>query len=171
VTQDGDRVMRRAQAAVVGAMLGLPLMVAPAASQEDNAQNEANNPLTPKITINLQDYYIPSFKGLPGRDANQFLVRGLIPHNIGGYTQIFRFTLPIANSPTFPTGSDTGLGDLTLIDLFPIPGKPVTYAVGPILVAPTVSTDALDSERWQTSVAGVAIAPQTSGFLGGLVSY
>ncbi|HEV2566556.1 MAG TPA: hypothetical protein VGU19_15900 [Microvirga sp.] len=163
--------MKHLGRATVLLALGLALASTGAQAQESSDQNEANNPLTPKITINVQDYYIPSFKGLPGRDANQFLLRGLIPHNIGGYPQLFRFTLPIANSPTFPDGSDTGLGDLTLIDLFPIPGKPVTYAVGPVLVAPTASTDALGSGRWQAGVAGVAIAPQSWGLVGGLVTY
>ena len=162
--------MRHMRAAALGAMLGLPLG-APAMGQEANTQNEANNPLTPKITINLQDYYIPSFKGLPGRDANQFLLRGLIPLNLFNTPQLLRFTLPIANSPTFPTGSDTGFGDLTLIDLVLIPGKPVSFGVGPLLVAPTASSDALGAGRWQAGAAAVAIAPQHWGLLGGLVTY
>jgi hypothetical protein len=162
--------MRHPATAAFGWALGL-MPGLPAAAQEGNAQNEANNPLTPKITINLQDYYIPSFKGLPGRDANQFLLRGLIPLNLFDTPQLLRFTLPVANAPTFPSGSDTGLGDLTLIDLFLIPGKPVSFGIGPVLVAPTASTDALGSGRWQTGAAAVAIAPQSWGLLGGLVIY
>jgi hypothetical protein len=34
-----------------------------------NATNEANNPLTAKITVNLQDYYTPSFYGPLNSDA------------------------------------------------------------------------------------------------------
>jgi hypothetical protein len=71
--------------------------------------NEANNPLTPKITINLQDYYIPNFIDTPGSpEANQFLLRGLIPSDIGGLPQLFRFTLPMTTSPDVPTGYVTG---------------------------------------------------------------
>ena len=146
--------------------------VEPAAGQGTDAVNEANNPLTPKITINLQDYYVPSLFGTPGRQANQFLFRGVIPMKIGDVGQLFRFTLPVATSPTFPNGTDTGFGDLTLIDLFPFRGLgKVTFAVGPVLTAPTASTDALGAGRWQGGAAGVVVAPQSWGILAGLLIY
>lgn len=88
------------------------------------------------------------------RQANQFLLRGLIPSNAFGIPQLIRFTLPIATAPTFPSGSDTGLGDL-----------------GPLLVAPTASSRALGSGKWQASAAGVAVAPQKWGLLGVLTTY
>ncbi len=137
---------------------------------QDAAANEANNPLTPKVTINLQDYYTPSFYGLPKTDANSFLLRGIIPMKLGGLPQLFRFTLPVSTVPTFD-GHRSGVGDLTLMDLFVIPGKPITFAVGPLLVAPTASDDATGSGRWQAGAAGVAIAPQSWGLLGGIVTY
>ncbi len=133
--------------------------------------NAANNPLTPSITLNLQDYYVPSFKGLPDRQANQFLLRGLIPAKLFDVPQLIRFTLPVANSPTFPYGSDTGLGDLTLIDLSLIPMKGFAIGLGPLLVAPTASTKALGAGKWQAGGAAVVIAPQSWGLLGGLVTY
>ena len=66
-------------------MMGVAVVaMSPAGSQAESVSgetaNEANNPLTPKITINLQDYYIPSIKGFPERDSNQFLLRGVMPH-------------------------------------------------------------------------------------------
>ena len=143
----------------------------PEAGASDNTQNEANNPLTPKITINFQDYYIPSFNGLDGKDANQFLLRGLIPLKLFGASQLLRFTLPIAHAPTFPTGGAAGVGDLTLMDLFMFPGKPVSFGLGPILVAPTASDDALGTGRWQIGAAGIAVAPQSWGLVGALVTY
>lgn len=141
------------------------------AANAEDGQNDANNPLTPKITFNLQDYYIPSMYGAPGFDANQFLLRGLIPSDIGGAPQLFRFTLPIATAPTFPEGSTTGLGDLTLMDLFMFPGKKVSFGVGPMLVAPTASSDWLGAGKWQVGAAGVAVAPQSWGLLGALATY
>jgi hypothetical protein len=39
----------------------------PAAADDVNA---ANNPLTPKITVNLHDYFLPSLNGLGNRQAN-----------------------------------------------------------------------------------------------------
>jgi hypothetical protein len=85
-----------------GALLGQTVS---AAAQEHQDVNEANNPLTPKITINLQDYYVPSFTDTPGHpESNQFLLRGLVPSDLGGVPQLFRFTLPVATSPDVPSG-------------------------------------------------------------------
>lgn len=147
---------------------------APAAAQEAHESvNEANNPLTPKITINLQNYYIPDFIDTPGDPhANQFLLRGLIPSDMFGLPQLLRFTLPIATSPDVPDGYVTGLGDLTLIDLFVLPKVgDVTFAVGPVLVIPTATDEQLGSGKWQVGAAGVVVAPQDWGLLGGLVTY
>jgi hypothetical protein len=147
------------------------LLLTGSSSAQENSQNEANNPLTPKITLNLQDYYDPSLWGVPGRDANQFLLRGLIPSDLFGAPQLMRFTMPIATAPTFPSGSATGSGDLTLQDIFLFPGKPVSFGVGPILVLPTADPGALGAGKWQAGALGLAIAPQPWGLIGGLATY
>ena len=48
-----------------------PRLAEHAAAQDNDKLNEANNPLTQKITLNLHDYYVPSLYGVPGHDANQ----------------------------------------------------------------------------------------------------
>ena len=93
--------------------------------------NAANNPLTPKITVNLQDYFLPSLNRLGNRQANQGLLRGLVPSDAFGVPQLIRFTLPLVTTPNFPNGSHTGLGDLTLFDLVVIPTQSVVFGVGP----------------------------------------
>src|SRR5690606_20393250 len=112
-------------------------------AQEHQAVNDANNPLTPKITINFHNYYVPEIYGLSGRHSNQFLLRGLVPANVGGLPQLLRFTLPVATAPEFPNGYITGLGDLTLMDIFILPkvGE-ITLGAGPIIVLPTATDDA-----------------------------
>lgn len=155
-----------------GALFALMLGWSSAAfAQEHEAVNAANNPLTPKVTINFHDYYVPELTDLPDRYANQFLFRGLIPLDLLGAPQLLRFTLPVATAPDFPTGYETGLGDLTLMDLFVFPGKEVSFAAGPILVLPTATDDLLGAGKWQAGAAGVVIAPQKWGLLGGLVTY
>lgn len=143
------------------------------AAQEHEDVNAANNPLTPKITINLQDYYIPSFVDTPGHpEANQFLLRGLVPSGMWGLPQLLRFTLPIATSLDVPSGYVTGLGDLTLMDIFILPKKgEVTFGVGPLVVLPTATDESLGSGKWQAGAAGIVVAPQSWGLLGGLVTY
>lgn len=136
-----------------------------------NDVNAANNPLTPKITVNLQDYFLPSLNRLNGRSGNQFLVRGLVSSDAFGVPQLIRFTLPVATNPTFPNGTDTGLGDLTLFDLVVFPMHGVVFGVGPLLVAPTASDRNLGAGKWQAGGAAVAVAPQKWGLLAGLVTY
>jgi hypothetical protein len=143
----------------------------PAVAQEQDDLNAANNPLTPKITINFHDYYAPELKDIPDRYANQFLLRGLIPSDLFGAPQLLRFTLPVATAPEFPDGYVTGLGDLTLMDIFVFPGKSVSFGAGPLVVLPTATDEALGAGKWQAGAVGLAIAPQSWGLLGGLVTY
>ena len=166
-----DAASRLSVVALLSA-LSLAIIAGRASAQDHDKINDANNPLTPKITLNLQNYYVPSLYGLPGREANQLLFRGLIPWRLGDSGQLFRFTMPLATAPTFPTGTDTGAGDLTLMNLTPIPGPgKVTFAVGPLFVAPTASTEVLGAGRYQAGAVGVVIAPQSWGLLGGLLTY
>lgn len=157
---------RLRRAALSGA---LALCASPSLAQ-DGGQNEANNPLTPKITVNAHNYYVGDLSGLPDEDANQFLVRGLVPHKVGGPGQLLRFTLPVATSPT-ASGHVTDWGDLTLIDLFPFKAGRTEVAVGPLLVAPTATNRATGAGKWQVGAAGLVIAPQTWGLVGSLVTY
>lgn len=146
----------------------------PATAQEaHDSVNEANNPLTPKITINLQNFWIPEFVDTPGDPhANQFLLRGLVPSDMFGTPQLLRFTLPIATSPDVPSGYVTGLGDLTLMDIFILPKMgDVTFGAGPLVVLPTATDASLGSGKWQVGGAGIAVAPQKWGLLGGLATY
>lgn len=157
----------------VAAGFGCALLAAAAAAQEHEDVNAANNPLTPKITLNLHDYFIPSFADTPGDPhANQFLLRGLIPSDMFGLPQLLRFTLPIATSPDVPSGYVTGLGDLTLMDIFILPKHgDVTFGVGPLVVLPTATDESLGAGKWQVGGAGVIVAPQSWGLLAGLVTY
>ena len=133
--------------------------------------NEANNPLTPKITLNVQDYYIPSFNH-SDREANQLLLRGLVPSDLFGVPQLLRFTLPVlVTAPSSPSDYDNGIGDLTLMDLLVFPSSIGTFGAGPLLVIPTAAEDTLGTGKWQAGVAGVYVAPQSWGLIGGLATY
>jgi len=157
---------------LIVAISAISLGTQAASAQEHSDVNAANNPLTPKITLNFHDYYVPELSGLPGdRYANQFLLRGLVPSDLFGAPQLIRFTLPVATAPEFPTGYTTGLGDLTLMDIFLVPGKEISFGAGPLVVLPTATDDALGAGKWQAGAAGVVVAPQSWGLLGGLVTY
>ena len=154
----------------VMALVASVLLSAGAARAQDGGQSEANNPLTPKITLNLHNYYVGDLSGVPDEDANQFLIRGLLPHKIGGHGQLFRFTLPFATMPT-PSGHHTDLGDLTVMDLFVFKQGRTEVGVGPLLVAPTAGDDRTRAGKWQAGASGILIAPQEWGIMGGIATY
>jgi hypothetical protein len=151
------------------------LCVCPAAgAQQQSAEdvNAANNPLTPKITFNVQDQGAPDLYDVdPG--SNAFLLRGVIPHKLGGRGQLFRYTLPVVTAPDGPGGTVTGLGDLNLFDLFPFMVKKarLELAVGPQLTIPTATNDDTGTGKWQGGVAMIAAAPRSFGIAGALVTW
>jgi hypothetical protein len=149
-------------------VLGLPSVVRAQTTQE---VNEANKPLTPKLTINLHDFYAPSYYDLPDSDSNTGLLRGVIPHRLLGWPQILRTSIPIVTSPDDPLGSTTGLGDINLFDLFLFKAGAVELGFGPQLTIDSATDDRLGTGKWQAGAAGVVIAPQPWGLIGGLVTY
>jgi hypothetical protein len=144
-------------------------LVTSAASQTTDEVNEANNPLTPKITINLQDQYVGSYYDLSDSDSNSFLVRGVLPHKLFGLPQILRATIPIVTSPD--PRSTSGLGDINIFNLFLFKAGGVELGVGPQLTMDSSTDDRLGTGRWQLGAAGVVISPFSWGLLGGLVTY
>jgi hypothetical protein len=135
--------------------------------------NSANNPLTPKITINFHDQAGPELYDLsPG--SNAFLLRGLIPHKLGGIGQLFRFTMPaVVTSPDGQGGSVVGTGDLNIIDLFPFGLKKakMEIAIGPQFTFPTASETLTGTGKYQAGFATLAIAPRKWGIGGALVTW
>ena len=163
-----------ARAAICGYLLALvaaAMLPSQASAQAANdAATEANNPLTPKITVNFQDQWAARLYDSDD-DLNSFLLRSTIPHKLGGAPQILRATLPVVTAPDAPGGSTTGLGDLNLFDLVLFKHGSLEFGVGPQLTIPTASHDALGTGKWQAGIATVVIAPQPWGLFGLLVTW
>ena len=171
IPYDGPATGGRCRARGLGAMFAL--LIAPVAgmAQSDQQMNDANNPLTPTLTANLQDQWAPQLYD-SDNSTNALLLRGVLPHLFGGMPQILRATLPIATAPsTSGSGNTTGLGDLNLFDLALFKEEGLVLGIGPQLTLPTASDQALGTGKWQAGLAAVAIAPQTWGLLGGLVTW
>lgn len=164
----------------VAAALVLTLLTAAAGARPALAQtqashedvNAANNPLTPKITVNFHDQWAPELYDLD-EGSNAFLFRGVIPHRLGGTPQLFRYTLPVVTAPDGAGGTHTGLGDLNLIELFPfvLEQARMEVAVGPQITLPTASNDFTGTGKWQAGFAVLAIAPRKFGIAGALVTW
>ncbi len=134
--------------------------------------NKSNNPLTPMLGLNFQDYIISSIYGMPNREANQGFVRGVMPSKMGGYPQILRMTIPYTTVPNMPSGSTSGTGDINLFDIFLLPSSSgIQTGVGPYLVFPTASKDETGSGKWQLGISGLVAGPETWGLWGALLTY
>jgi len=133
--------------------------------------NKSNNPLTPALGVSLQDQYVASYYGLNDSDSNSFLLRTVLPHRLLGWPQILRATIPIVTSPDEPLGSTTGLGDINVFDLLLFKAGAIALAVGPQLTFRSASDDRLGTGKWQAGAAAAAIAPQSWGIVGALVTY
>jgi hypothetical protein len=157
---------------VVGLVAALTLPDIASAQETPNAEEvaKANNPLAPITAINFQNYYLPTLYLLPTQHANTMQLRGIF----GTTKMIVRATLPVSNAPTSIIRSVSGLGDLNLFDAFLLTkeGAKNQLGVGPLLVAPTATDDALGDGKWQAGAAVVVITqPVPTALIGGLVTY
>lgn len=144
---------------------------APKQAIDASTMAKANNPLADMNAFNLHNYYSPSLYSVPNQTANTMFLRGIM---VAG-RQIIRATLPFSTAPTGLNSSISGIGDLVIFDAIVITGKesPSTIGVGPLLVCPTASDDALGAnDTWQGGAAFVAVKPIGMGnIVGGLVTW
>jgi hypothetical protein len=143
----------------------------PAPSDESAATNAANNPTTPKLTFEAQDYWMPSVNGLGGRGGSNGLQRNIVPIQTFGFWNLFHVILPVDTNPNSPGGTLTGLGGLQLYNLSTVKLRGTTYGAGPLVVLPTESGSHFGTQKWQAGVGAAAIDATKWGLLGGLFTY
>jgi len=136
------------------------------ASAEEEAQ--ANNPLASNYSLNLQNYYVPALYDVPDQTTNTTWIRGVIP--IG--RTVTRASLPLATRPSASGESVSGLGDFNMFVAYLLVATPATsFGVGPLLVAPTATDDALGQGKWQAGAAAVIFKITKLVQLGGLLTW
>jgi hypothetical protein len=130
---------------------------------------KANNPLADMNAFNFQNYYSPSLYGVPDAFSNTMNLRGVM---VAG-RQIIRATLPVSTVPTGNNDYASGLGDLNIFDAIVVYDKGTQIGVGPLLVIPTNTENALGAgDTWQAGLAAVAVKPITGGsMIGTLVTW
>ncbi len=137
-----------------------------AATAEDMAAAQANNPLANMTAFNLQNYYIGELTD-SNESANQFWLRYAKPFSISDTDWLLRASLPINTYPTPPDGSkETGVGDLNLFTAYLLDmGNPaVSFGVGPQLTVPTASKDEVGSEKWSAGLVNVLFDGRSAKF-------
>lgn len=149
-------------------LLAAGLLSAQAMAQ---SQNEANNPLSPRPLVSLHDYYVPKLHNIDNAWANQTLVRGVLPNKTFGRPQLWRINIPIMALSHDRLGRKSGLGDISLMDIFMHSGEDFSYGIGPMLVMPTASKDWLGQGKWQIGPAAALVATRKWGLAGGLLTF
>ena len=167
--------MKRLRAAMLAA---LAATAAPVAAQEaqtaesrNGQQNDANNPLTPKAALQMQDYVQPILSGQPWAGANQFYLRGVMPHDTFGLPQLARASMPVVANAWGPHGAWNGIGDLTIFDMAVHKFGERKIGAGPLVVAPTASDRSLGAGKWQLGVQTVMSMPHSWGLTSLLSAY
>ncbi|MBX9945284.1 MAG: hypothetical protein K2Y40_14465 [Reyranella sp.] len=148
-------------------LLALPA----AAAAEDNAQNEGNDPFTPKGALQLQDYFQPFLNNRVGSGANQTNLRGVLPHDAFGVPQFARASFPVLASAWGPGGSETGIGDLTIFNTVVVAVGGAKVGAGPLVIAPTATSASLGERKWQLGGEGIASVRHAWGLTGAFVAY
>ena len=109
---------------------GRPAQNVDTGSGATNDTNGANNPVNPMLTIDLQNYFVPSPEGYSGRIGDQGLLRVSVPIDEFGVHQFVRVILPINTTATEQGGPNTGVGDLTVYDLVLFQAHGTTIGAG-----------------------------------------
>ncbi|MBO9668142.1 MAG: hypothetical protein J7501_15175 [Bdellovibrio sp.] len=132
--------------------------------------NNSNNPLTPMAAINLHDYIASSVFGTDDT-LNTFYLRAAMPWMAGGLPQLARMTIPYQTVPDSTGDKVSGVGDISVFDVFLMKAGSLELGVGPLFVFPTASEDATGAGKMQLGAAGVLMSPHTWGLLGALITY
>jgi hypothetical protein len=175
IAQDpvGMKQLRRCRwAGALWRAVAVLALAAPATTAaRDSSQNEANDPLTPKMAFQVHDYTQPILSERPQAGAHQLYLRHVLPHDTFGVDQIARASLPLIANSWGPHGAWNGIGDFTMYDMAIAYLGQTKLGAGPLVTAPTASAPALGSGKWQAGVQTVISASHDWGLSALLSSY
>lgn len=130
---------------VTAGLIGVLAGPMTAAAQTAAEVAKANNPLAPVTAVNLHDYFVPTLSGVPDQSSNVLMVRGVFATS----RMILRATLPLSTVPSGSADPASGLGDLNVFDAFLLTSSEskTQFEIGPLLVAPTATDEALGAGK------------------------
>ncbi|MFN2249018.1 MAG: hypothetical protein ACK2U4_18150 [Candidatus Promineifilaceae bacterium] len=105
----------------------------------------ANDPTASLMNVQIQNVYTGDYHNLNGESGNAILLRSAVPFKTGPLNHIARATLPIVTKS--PSG-ERGLSDLVLFDLIVFNQSWGRWGLGPVMLFPTATDDALGAEKW-----------------------
>ena len=162
-------------------LLALSLLAAAkpiAAQNADQLAKQLANPLAALTSVPLQFNFEHEAGLAADADRVRLNVQPVIPIDLGkDWNLISRTILPVVRQDELAPGMGdaSGIGDITQ-SLFFSPEATTkggwTWGVGPALLAPTASDDALGADRWAAGPTAVLLKQTTSGWTyGGLFNH
>ena len=118
-------------------------------------EQAANDPTASLMSVQIQNIYAGDYHNLKDEDGNTILLRSAVPFKTGPLNHIARATLPIVTES--PSRKD-GLSDLVLFDLIVFNESWGRWGVGPVLLFPTATNDALGADKWAAGPAAGFVA-------------
>jgi hypothetical protein len=117
-------------------------------------ERQATDPTASLASIQLHDWWAPSYHQVENASNNQLLLRGVLPFRTGPLSHLARASL------AFYTGSPNGAGlsDLVLFDLVMFRWNSISWGVGPLLVFPTATRNELGTGKWSLGPAAAFVA-------------
>ena len=135
--------------AAVAAAVFLGTAHAATAAEEGTAgqslEQAASDPTASLMSVSVQETYAGAYHRLDDESGNTLLLRASVPFTTGSLEHIARVTLPIVTDT--PSG-DSGLSDLVLFDLIKFEKPWGRWGIGPVLLAPTATDEAIGAGKW-----------------------
>lgn len=171
---------RTLTAVVLVVILALPVHAqeAPGATPSDeDLAKKLSNPISSLISIPIQVNYDQDIGPLEEGSVVRINIQPVIPISLNeNWTMISRTIVPVIFQDDIPVDGrgETGLGDIVQ-SLFFSPKAPtsagIIWGVGPVMLLPTATDDALGAEKWGIGPTAVALKQTGPWTYGGLVNH
>ncbi len=152
--------MNQLRAVLAGFTAGFILSATPVAAAADETASalavEDQNPLTRYYVLRFEDNVQFGF-GPDDEAINFFRIQPLLPFRLNeNWSILTRPIIPIAHQP-WPDSTD-GLSDIAVVSfLTPARSGRFVWGLGPGLLLPTATDDAIGTEKWAAGPAAAAI--------------
>lgn len=143
-------------------------------AEQEKLAKAAQNPIANMISLPFQNNTNLNI-GPDEQTQNIRNIQPVWPFDLNeDWTVITRTIVPVVSNPSVLTGPGKGrvdgIGDTTFTAFFSPKNSEVTWGVGPVVLLPTASNDALGQDTWGAGLSAVILAMPGKWVVGSLVS-
>lgn len=166
--------MNNLKLSLVSALILLPALSFSDQMSTEELAKKAQNPIANMSSLPLQNNSNLNI-GPEDQTQNILNVQPVYPFSLNDdFTVITRTIIPVVSNPSILTGPDegrvNGIGD-TLFTAFISPkDSEITWGVGPAILLPTATDDALGQDTWAAGLSAVVLTMPGHWVIGSLVS-